>query len=88
MTEELPKWQSHKIVRAAKILGVREYNVARGDQALFLEGNLTVTPPAAWWGRAGEVYVGGYYVVYDDGYASWSPAAAFEAGYTKLQEQT
>ena len=28
--------------------------------------------------------VGGYYVVYDDGYKSWSPADAFEGGYTRV----
>jgi hypothetical protein len=28
--------------------------------------------------------VGGYYVVYDDGYKSFSPAKAFEDGYTLL----
>jgi hypothetical protein len=28
--------------------------------------------------------VGGYYVVYADGYKSWSPAQAFEEGYTRL----
>ena len=28
--------------------------------------------------------VGGYYVVYDDGYKSWSPAKAFEEGYTRI----
>ena len=27
---------------------------------------------------------GGYYVVYKDGYKSWSPAKAFEDGYSKL----
>lgn len=27
---------------------------------------------------------GGYYVVYDGGYKSFSPAQAFEAGYTRL----
>lgn len=27
--------------------------------------------------------VGGYYVVYADGYKSWSPAKAFEEGYTR-----
>lgn len=27
---------------------------------------------------------GGYYVVYDDGYKSFSPAKAFEDGYTRL----
>lgn len=28
--------------------------------------------------------VGGYYVVYEDGYKSFSPASAFESGYTRL----
>lgn len=27
---------------------------------------------------------GGYYVVYADGYKSWSPAQAFEEGYTRI----
>jgi hypothetical protein len=27
---------------------------------------------------------GGYYVVYDDGYESFSPALAFEQGYTRI----
>lgn len=27
----------------------------------------------------------GYYVVYDDGYASWSPSKAFEDGYTLIK---
>lgn len=26
----------------------------------------------------------GYYVVYDDGYTSWSPSKAFEEGYTEI----
>ncbi|MCK9988658.1 MAG: hypothetical protein AzoDbin1_05130 [Azoarcus sp.] len=28
--------------------------------------------------------VGGYYVVYEDGYKSFSPAIAFESGYTRI----
>lgn len=28
--------------------------------------------------------VGGYYVVYDGGYTSYSPAKAFEEGYTRI----
>jgi hypothetical protein len=28
--------------------------------------------------------IGGYYVVYEDGYKSFSPASAFENGYTRL----
>ena len=34
--------------------------------------------------RKHEPQVGGYYVVYDDGYKSFSPAQAFEEGYTRL----
>ncbi|HYE92651.1 MAG TPA: hypothetical protein VEA38_16595 [Terriglobales bacterium] len=30
--------------------------------------------------------VGGYYVRYEDGYESWSPAGPFESGYTKLED--
>ena len=29
--------------------------------------------------------VGGYYVVYEDGYKSFSPAKAFEEGYTLIK---
>ncbi len=29
--------------------------------------------------------VGGYYVVYEDGYKSFSPAKAFEEGYTRIE---
>lgn len=57
-----------------------------------------VTVDAGWLdrkvsaARAGrdieDVAVGGYYVVYDDGYTSWSPAKAFEEGYTLLAEDT
>ena len=31
---------------------------------------------------------GGYYVRYPDGYESWSPAEAFEEGYTLVDEQS
>ncbi len=30
--------------------------------------------------------IGGYYVVYQDGYSSFSPAEAFESGYTRVEE--
>ncbi len=34
--------------------------------------------------RKHEPQAGGYYVVYQDGYKSWSPADAFEEGYTLI----
>lgn len=29
---------------------------------------------------------GGYYICYEDGYESWSPAKAFESGYTLVKQ--
>ncbi len=40
------------------------------------------------WMAKHEPQVGGYYVVYEDGYTSFSPADAFEKGYTKIEVAT
>jgi hypothetical protein len=32
----------------------------------------------------GAPKIGDYFVIYEDGYQSWSPKAAFESGYTKV----
>lgn len=37
-----------------------------------------------WLAKHAPVVPGGYLVVYDDDYASFSPAAAFESGYTRI----
>ena len=36
--------------------------------------------------RARAAKPGGYYVRYPDGYESWSPAEAFEDGYTLVED--
>lgn len=84
---EMPRYQCHKQVWALKIHDIRRVP----------SGNATVTHtivPADDRYAPFEVsleYVGkhspqagGYYVVYDDGYKSYSPAKAFEEGYTRL----
>jgi hypothetical protein len=49
---------------------------------LDLNGGESVSVPLAYLGRVkGGEPIGGYFVQYEDGYQSWSPAAAFEAGY-------
>lgn len=35
--------------------------------------------------RKHDPQVGGYWVIYKDGYTSWSPAEAFEEGYTLVK---
>lgn len=80
--DTLPKWQSHKVVRAAKIVKVE------ADDAMVLDvahdgKPITVRPAERMFARYRPV-PGDYYVVYGDGYAAISPAAAFESGYHKL----
>ena len=80
---DLPSYACHKIVRAAKILRV--------DQSIpclvvEIDGEERGLLPASedYWARArnaGET--AGYYVLYGDGYESWSPTEAFEDGYTR-----
>jgi hypothetical protein len=76
---DLPRYRCHKAVREDKIIasGTMHWSLACGGSVILsmeLRGRVPehVDP------------VGGYYVLYDDGFESWSPAKAFEDGYTKL----
>jgi hypothetical protein len=80
----LPQYRSHKIVSALQIAHIE--GGANGAPALILFANPAYTPIAA----DGDMFrryfpkPGDYYVVYEDGYASISPQAAFETGYTQV----
>lgn len=84
---ELPQWYSHKKVRAAKIERV-DLAATSEPTLLYLEGDFEISVTDEWIGRhtpKGGILidlVGGYFVRYIDGYESWSPAKAFEDGYT------
>ena len=89
----LPEYQCHKRVHADKIVGIQfnghDAYILRLDQSddVTIKGNwvdkaILSTPS----GQYSEL-VGGYYVVYADGYESWSPAEAFESGYTKIDHE-
>ncbi len=80
---EMPKYECHKKVWALKIAGIV------GDQ----HGGVYFQPAEEGYGKVPltpeyvakhKPEVGGYYVVYEDGYKSFSPASAFESGYTRL----
>lgn len=81
-----PKWQSHKVVEAFEI-----------EEIVFLElggavlrGRVGHSGPAltrevdARYVDKHGPQVGGFWVRYEDGYESWSPAQAFKQGYTLL----
>lgn len=91
---EMPKYRSHKTVWALKISDLtppaqdsdgscvlhfeEEGYGARRVSADFVRRHLPelgTRPDLA-------PYIGGYFVVYQDGYESFSPAQAFEEGYT------
>ncbi|MEE8489963.1 MAG: hypothetical protein V3S43_06470 [Acidimicrobiia bacterium] len=79
---EMPRYKCHKEVRALKI------------DKIIIEGGggALITPLDEGFApfRVGKDYVerhrpiaGGYYVVYKDGYKSFSPAEPFEEGYVR-----
>ena len=82
----LPEYLCHKIVRAAKIVGVA-LSPTPGFHRLALEGAAHVDVTRMWYGNRAP-QPGGYYVQYKDGYSSYSPAEAFEAGYEPIWSGT
>ena len=89
ISRELPKYQCHKKVWALKIKAV-----AQGTQPTDLPGGSWMLHPAddgygplevshEWYAKH-KPEAGGYFVVYDDGYKPYSPAAAFESGYSLI----
>lgn len=74
-------YQCHKRVQAAPITRIE-------DEAVVVEQpngyRNRVDVPAGFFGR-GVPQPGDYLVQYEDGYLSWSPKAAFEAGYRVVE---
>lgn len=79
---EVPQYRCHKIVRAAKITEIRESKLAG---AVLILGEIRGQKQVDLaWQMKHKPEVGGYYMIYGDGYTSYSPATAFEEGYSKL----
>src|SRR5262245_1881038 len=90
---QMPQYRSHKQVSALKIKAVLNPNQDLPDTEDDGERLLTFSDA----GYEATAYIvdrdymrkhnpqpGGYYVVYSDGYQSFSPAKAFEEGYTRI----
>lgn len=73
---ELPKYQSHKQVWGLKIKSIDGQTITPEDEGY---GSFDVN---AEYLEKHKPEAGGYYVVYEGGYKSFSPAAAFESGNT------
>lgn len=85
-TLEMPRYRSHKIIWALKIAQVNPTPTDRAEPyVLIFEGNSYPDVEISYsWKDRFKPKEGGYYVVYQDGYTSFSPAAAFEEGYTRI----
>ncbi len=81
--KEMPRYQCFKVVHALKIRHVLRHE----------DGSAVITPEdheysdfavdAAFMAKH-DPKAGGYYLIYKDGYKSFSPAEAFEDGYTLI----
>ncbi len=83
---EMPRYKCHKEVWALKIKAIELHN-----RMPDTDYSATITPEEPGYAPFEVTYdyqvnhnprVGGYYIVYKDGYKSFSPADAFEEGYT------
>lgn len=88
----MQKYQSHKIVEAGKIVALEG---GPSGALVQMEGNFVAELDFETYQRFtnmiaaampdGEGNDLGYFVLYADGYQSWSPSKAFEEGYDLLQ---
>lgn len=92
---EMPKYQCHKQVWALKIADVdivSAFDPEDRDKPQPITGAFLTPQDAAYAPfTVGAEYVskhnpqpGGYYVRYEDGYESYSPAETFDSGYTRI----
>ena len=91
---EMPRYVSHKTVWALKIKSIDYDTVVAEAENRDSDGSATITPADEHYApfKVDHAYYikhdpqpGGYYVVYADGYKSFSPAEPFEQGYTLVR---
>ncbi len=83
---DLPAYRSHKLVRAFRI--DEQISLANGQRKLIQRDD---SGDVLYEAVVDGAYIdkhkprtGGYFVQYADNYKSWSPAEAFEDGYTRV----
>lgn len=79
----MPQYRCHKTVRAAKITDFRHNGNFTAPDLVLGEIGAVVSMLAEWHNKH-QPHRGGYFVQYEDGYQSFSPAEAFEDGYALL----
>lgn len=83
---EMPRYKCHKEVWALKIKSIFTTELNGGKiEMSFEDDNYAPIIPSGDYLTKHSPEPGGYYVVYADGYKSYSPAKAFEEGYTLVE---
>jgi len=89
-THDLPLYRCHKLVRAIQIHTIAHRVSEDGETHYYIYPrdvpSVGPFPVSAEYMDKHKPQCGGYYVVYEDGYESFSPADAFENGYTRIEE--
>lgn len=93
-TDQMPLYQCHKQVRALKIKEIIKKPVSLGEHyngftydLVFEDQDFPPYTITAQFMKRSHCKVGGYFIQYEDGYLSYSPAEAFEDGYTRLSSR-
>ncbi len=90
---EMPKYKCHKEVHALEIAEITFDADEARKEGRETTGKAVIMPTGEGFAsfEVSAEYVskhkpqaGGYYVVYEDGYESWSPKEVFEKGYSKV----
>lgn len=91
LEELLAVYKCHKVVKAVKVVEVHDTDEASISRLVTVEGvdgyrqRVRISVPASL--AIGLLIPGCYYVVYEDGYTTISPAKAFEAGYNLIETE-
>ena len=86
--QEMPMYKCYKKVWALKIKKILlppEGNTFAGAILVFEEEGYADIQVSVEYMQKQNPAAGGYYVVYKDGYKSFSPAEAFEDGYMRIR---
>jgi hypothetical protein len=93
VSRQLPHYKCNKLVRAGKIDSIFPHSNPTPAWAATLvlilpDGKPCEFPASQEWLDKHKPVIGGYFVLYEDGYQSFSPKHAFESGYSLIDSKT
>ena len=84
----LASWTCHKQVEAEKITQITTLPNGKTELHFGADNSGPFAVVDAEWLARHNPQIGGYFVLYKDGYSSYSPAEAFEEGYSRDTSDT